>query len=292
MWFRQRSQQSENDRLRASNQRNRQRKSSSKIPRTVVNGDTKDATAQQCNAITVTVTPSRSRSDCSTLVGAQSRRRMSLLSDEDNDIDENGKEKDKALRTEQKYKKSRITKSTSRTKIPDSRPVNQQIFDNTAKSPTKTGKRRNTNLNLNALLRYKSFISGSTKKLTSEDFDRMRRKSLGETNKCRRKSSGDNILNKSTNESKNENCSKSLNLNELQLSTASSSTPLQSPSQSFDTDTDDCTNSKSLNASQSMNYTRKPSPSLFSKWSDGIHSSRKAKSHKKGFYFLFLKRKF
>lgn len=270
MWFRQRSQPSENDRLRASNQRTRQRKSSAKIPRS----DTKEIIQQQSNN---PVTPSRSRSDCSSLA----RRRLSLLSDED---DETSKEK--VLRTEQKYKKSRITKSTSRSKIvpelkiekccPNSA-ANPQQLDNTTKSPKK---RRNTNLNLNALLRYKSFISGSTKKLTSEDFDRMRRKSLGETNRARRKSSADNILNKKTNETIDENNKSNLSLEQSSL---------------FSTDqTDYCTSSPIdehlLNASQSMNHTRKSSPSLmisFPKWSmDSNHSSKKAKSHKKGFYFV------
>lgn len=272
MWFRQRSQPTENERLRASNQRARPRKSTSKIPCNTV--DSKE-TSQQNNPITIT--PSRSRNDCT---GAQSRRRLSLLSDED----ENGKEKDKVLRTEQKYKKSRITKSTSRTKIPDLKiekvcaggsNANPQLIDNTTKSPVKSAKRRNTNLNLNALLRYKSFISGSTKKLTSEDFDRLRRKSLGETNKCRRKSSGDNILDKSaTHESKDEN-----------HQTNVTQTPC------CDTGDDDCfqspTDERLLNANQSMNHTRKSSPSLmisFPKWSDSIHSSKKSKSHKKGFY--------
>lgn len=268
MWFRQRSQPTENDRMRTSNQRNRQRKSSTKNSRSTVTGDNKEPT--QPNQCTNQITPSRSRNDCSL-----ARRRLSLLSDDDENV---AKEKDKVLRTEQKFKKCRITKTTSRTKIPDlkiekvpSGTLNPQALDANIKSPAKLAKRRNTNLNLNALLRYKSFISGSTKKLTSEDFDRLRRKSLGETNKARRKSSGDNILNKSTtpNDSKDEN-------NRLNVQ--------QSKLHSNDTaDNNDTTKTTTINGAESMNHSKKSSPMIsFHKWSDSIHSSKKSKNHKKG----------
>lgn len=265
MWFRQRSQPTENDRMRASNPRTRQRKSSSKTPRST---DNKEPTQQ--NPCTNQITPCRSRNDCNL-----SRRRLSLLSDDDENV---AKEKDKVLRTEQKFKKCRITKSTSRTKIPDlkmekvpSGTLNPQALDANIKTPAKSAKRRNTNLNLNALLRYKSFISGSTKKLTSEDFDRLRRKSLGETNKTRRKSSGDNILNKSTipNDSNDEN-------NRLNVQ--------QSKLLSNDTvDNNDSIQTTTINGAESMNHSRKSSQMIsLSKWSDNIHSSKKSKNHRKG----------
>lgn len=268
MWFRQRTQQTENDRMRASNQRSRQQKSSSKNSRNTVIVDNKEPTQQ--NQCTNQIAPSRSRNDCTL-----TRRRLSLLSDDDENA---AKEKDKVLRTEQKFKKCRITKSTSRTRIPDlkiekvpSGTLNPQAFDANIKTPAKSAKRRNTNLNLNALLRYKSFISGSTKKLTSEDFDRMRRKSLGETNKARRKLSGDNILDKSTtpNDSKNEN--NRLNVQQSKLLRNDTA------------DNNDPAHTTTIDRTESMNHSRKSSPMIsFPKWSDSIHSSKKSKNHKKG----------
>lgn len=128
------------------------------------------------------------------------------------------KEKNKTLRVDQKYKKNRITKSTSRNKVHELKtdkqiPCKNVINNNsqrkmsiplldvpptiTVATPKKSSNRRNGALNLNALLRYKSFISGSTKKLTSDDFDRLRRKSLGDTNAVRRKSNPDTNKKKS-----------------------------------------------------------------------------------------------
>lgn len=122
------------------------------------------------------------------------------------------KEKNKTLRVDQKYKKNRITKSSSRNKVHELKtdkqvPCKNVINNNSqrkmsiplldvppvtvAATVKKSSSRRNGTLNLNALLRYKSFISGSTKKLTSDDFDRLRRKSLGDTNAVRRKSNPD-----------------------------------------------------------------------------------------------------
>lgn len=128
------------------------------------------------------------------------------------------KEKSKTLRVDQKYKKNRITKSSSRNKVHELKsekqiPCKNVINNNSQRKMSiplldvppvtvavavkKTPNRRNGTLNLNALLRYKSFISGSTKKLTSDDFDRMRRKSLGDTNAVRRKSNPDTHKKKS-----------------------------------------------------------------------------------------------
>lgn len=142
-----------------------------------------------------------------TVARSQSGRRLSqLLGDDANDI-----EREKTLRTDHRYKKNRVSKSASRTKIADQlvekvaaaaaadmggasavnekpRKLSIPTAADAKKSPAKAKSGRpNSNLNLNALLRYKSFIKGSTKKLTSDDFDRMRRKSLSEVNKALRK---------------------------------------------------------------------------------------------------------
>lgn len=204
MWFRPRSQPNDTERSRVSSIRNRMRskKSISKL-----DADGKDVTTKP-----ITVTPNRYRRDSGDVLRSQSGRRLSLISDNDDDVT-GTKEKNKVLRTDQKYKKNRVTKSSSRTKMPDlkiekqssgkmlnsnnssgstgagQRKLSTPLIDPT--SPVKAKARRNTSLNLNALLRYKSFISGSTKKLTSDDFDRLRRKSLGDTNKVRRKSNPD-----------------------------------------------------------------------------------------------------
>lgn len=200
MWFRPRSQPNENDRSRVASFRNRIR---SKKSVSKCETDAKDTNAAVVKPITAT--PNRIRDDSSGYVlRSQSDRRLSLLSDDD----DSAKEKNKMLRVDQKYKKNRITKSSSRTKIPDikiekknsgknlnnnsdsQRKNSTPLIDPTSSVKAKTT-RRNTTLNLNALLRYKSFISGSTKKLTSDDFERMRRKSLGDTGKIRRKSNPD-----------------------------------------------------------------------------------------------------
>lgn len=199
MWFRPRSQQNDSDRFRVASIRNRMR--SKKSISKCVDADTKESNGSVAKP--VTATPIRARD--SDVLRSQSGRRLSILSDEDDGT----KEKSKALRGDQKYKKNRVTKSSSRTKVPDlivektssnksianscsnsQRKVSTPFVDPASPVKTKTN-RRNTTLNLNALLRYKSFISGSTKKLTPDDFDRLRRKSLGDTGKIRRKSNPD-----------------------------------------------------------------------------------------------------
>lgn len=202
MWFRARSQQNENDHSRVASFRNRIRPKKS-----VTKCETDSKDHNTASAKPITATPNRIRDDGNGYVlRSQSGRRLSLLSDDD----DNSKEKNKMLRVDQKYKKNRVTKSASRTKIPDikiekpnlsknstnssscnsQRKTSTPLIDLTSPSKAKTS-RRNTTLNLNALLRYKSFISGSTKKLTSDDFERIRRKSLGDTGKIRRKSNPD-----------------------------------------------------------------------------------------------------
>lgn len=220
MWFRPRNQpnhETTTDRSRVASIRNRIRpkKSVSKDEAAInSNQDTTNAT----NEFNVTITkPNRIRDIAAAaadgsgyVLRSQSGRRLSLLCSDD---DESAKDKNKMLRVDQKYKKNRVTKSSSRTKIGPEIKIEKQnssknLLNNAASSmqrkvsstpilepvtsPAKVKTaRRNTTLNLNALLRYKSFISGSTKKLTSDDFDRLRRKSLGDTGKIRRKSNPD-----------------------------------------------------------------------------------------------------
>lgn len=216
MWFRPRSQTNHEttDRSRVSSIRNRIRsKKSISKNEAAINPDTKELNVTINKPITST--PNRIRDvaasvadGSSYVLRSQSGRRLSLLCSDD---DESTKDKNKVLRVDQKYKKNRVTKSSSRTKVvpelkvekptvgktPTNCVNNQRKLSTTplfepVTSPAKVKTtRRNTTLNLNALLRYKSFISGSTKKLTSDDFDRLRRKSLGDTNKVRRKSNPD-----------------------------------------------------------------------------------------------------
>lgn len=188
-----------------------------------------------------------SSSSSNSLPRSRSGRRPSVLSEEDDGGGGGGKEKNKALRADSKYKKNRVTKSQSRTRVapdlkvekPNSSKSNHHHHlahhnssgTNNSTSSTVNGQRkssgdqtatatatlpqpkvvkRNTTLNFNALLRYKSFISGSTKKLTSADFERIRRKSLGDNGKVRRKSNPD---------SENTNANSKTNPNETNVKT-------------------------------------------------------------------------
>lgn len=138
-------------------------------------------------------------------VRSASGRRLSLhvASNHRTVIDPNAKtEKEKVLLNDRKFKSNRVTKSSSKSKMTDLMDKTQNnvksaqlssgsprkisapmTLDASATNAKAKSARPNANLNLNALLRYKSFISGSTKKLTHEDFDRLRRKSLGENGK-------------------------------------------------------------------------------------------------------------
>lgn len=199
MWFRQRNPPNERDSFRMGSFRNRIRPK-----KTAPIADTKEPANVAVTTKPVTVAPvSRNRDDVSGLPRSRSGRRPSVLSDDD----DGAKEKNKALRSDNKYKKNRVTKSASRTRVPDlkveksnsNKTVNcvngqrklssAQLIDPTPVKAKQT--QRNSTLNFNALLRYKSFISGSTKKLTPDDFERMRRKSLADTGKVRRKSNPD-----------------------------------------------------------------------------------------------------
>lgn len=190
MWFRPRSQHNESDRFRVPSIRSRSKKSASKC----IDADGKESNTAKSNSVAT--------SNGATLPLTVGRQHVVLNCDDDST-----KEKNKVIKIDQKYKKNRVSKSSSRTKVHDlkaEKPISNKCANNSSccnnqrKSSTqlvepivlpKKPSRRNTTLNLNALLRYKSFISGSTKKLTHDDFERLRRKSLGETGTIRRKSS-------------------------------------------------------------------------------------------------------
>lgn len=211
MWFRPRNTPNHEttDRSRVASIRNRIRSKKSVSKNETVNNQD----AKELNVTIAKPTSNRIRDVAASVADgsgyvlrSQSGRRLSLLCSDDDDNSKN-----KVLLIDQKYKKNRVTKSSSRTKVVPELKVeksnsskktangvnNQRKLSSTpllepVTSPVKVKTtRRNTTLNLNALLRYKSFISGSTKKLTSDDFDRIRRKSLGDTNKIRRKSNPD-----------------------------------------------------------------------------------------------------
>lgn len=202
MWFRPRSQHNESDRFRVPSIRNRSKKAAAKL----VDADSRDS---------LSIATSNGSTLQSPLVG---RQHVALNVCDDDST----KEKNKVIRTDQKYKKNRVSKSSSRTKVHDLKPdksipnksannssscINQRKVSTQLVDPIVSPKkppRRNTTLNLNALLRYKSFISGSTKKLTHDDFERLRRKSLGETGTVRRKSNPDAHKKKSSDSKKEQ----------------------------------------------------------------------------------------
>lgn len=207
MWFRPRSQHSDSDRFRVPSIRNRSKKAAAKC----IDAESRDANT----AKTLSIAASNGSTLQSPVVG---RQHVSLNVCDDDST----KEKNKVIRTDQKYKKNRVSKSSSRTKVHDLKPdksipnksannssscVNQRKVSTQLVDPIVSPKkppRRNTTLNLNALLRYKSFISGSTKKLTHDDFERLRRKSLGETGTVRRKSNPDAHKKKSSDSKKEQ----------------------------------------------------------------------------------------
>lgn len=190
MWFRP-GQQNDSDKFGVSSIRNRiRRNKSGKETSISIDEPVNDSNKLKSNKKSKTIqSPSKIRSN------------------RDKD-DELAAEREKILLTDRKFKSNRVAKSSSKHKIADitdkqnitkiqsqstrktSVIINSDNKQNTnATIKTKTGQIK-SNLNINALLRYKSFISGSTKKLTSEDFDRLRRKSLSEsTKKSNRKAS-------------------------------------------------------------------------------------------------------
>lgn len=215
MWFLQ-GQHNENDRFRVSSIRNRirRRKSTSKS----LSSDTasSDTTDNSTNSLCVNTAASTNSKDenfgikMNTVLRSPSGRRLSIISSIHDKKLEKEIEKEKVLLTDRKFKKNRVMKSSSKSKMTDltdkqniaknqcgcgsARKISSPSMQDGKLIPLAKQKniRPNSNLNLNALLRYKSFISSSTKKLTHEDFDRLRRKSITEPAKLGRKLSAEN----------------------------------------------------------------------------------------------------
>lgn len=223
MWFRP-GQHNESDRFRVSSIRNRiRRRKSTANPSKKQNADGSSEDIVEVNPFSEL--PSSATAKENEIAGihvapvgplrSASGRRLSLHAalNHRTAIDANLKsEKEKVLLNDRKFKSNRIAKSSSKSKMADlidktqNNVKSSQLSSSSARktsapitldatannnSPKPKSVRTNANLNLNALLRYKSFISGNTKKLTHEDFDRLRRKSLGENGKLNgRRSSG------------------------------------------------------------------------------------------------------
>lgn len=113
-------------------------------------------------------------------------------------LDEMKAKENKVLLNDRKFKNNRIEKSSSRSKIlvtpTTSRkisapPAMETSIANAAVGQKKKNSRSHSNLNLNSLLKYKSLLNPSQdKRLTSEEFDKMRRKSLSEVAKAEKPS--------------------------------------------------------------------------------------------------------
>lgn len=200
MWFRP-GQQNESEPFRVSSLRNRIRRrksTSSKTKKPVVDGTSEESEKSEKRASSTNRRPS--------LHAALNLRSVAVDTTPRSD-------KEKVLLKDRKFKSNRIAKSSSKTKVVDLidktpngvKPASTSSNGNSrtaittlevpsaATIPKSKGTRMNANLNLNALLRYKSFISSTTKKLTREDFDRFRRKSLGENGKQSARKNGTNV---------------------------------------------------------------------------------------------------
>lgn len=108
--------------------------------------------------------------------------------------------KDRVILNDPKYKSNRIEKSSSRSRIvpltsrkisaPPVMEVHGKGHSTTALNtsvPQKKNARSHSHLNLNSLLKYKSLLyagSSPEKKLTTEDFEKMRKKSMSEVAKA------------------------------------------------------------------------------------------------------------
>lgn len=142
-------------------------------------------------------------------VGDQQKDNLNQVIEErlsDNDEDKKS-HKDHVILTDRKYKNNRIEKSSSRTKVHvvpvsgrkiSAPPVlsDSQLnkgqgsssssagASGSAASGLKKNGRSHSHLNLNSLLKYRSLLyTSGEKKLTSEDFDKIRKKSLSEVAK-------------------------------------------------------------------------------------------------------------
>lgn len=204
MWFRP-GQHSESDRFRVSSIRNRIRRRKSSTNKQNIDGNSQETVANNGNPfddplLSSSAADNESGTNAHLTIGAvrSTAGRRSSLHRATIDLKS---DKEKVLLNDRKFKSNRIMKSSSKSKMADlidktqynaktaqsssgsARKVSATTvpLDAPNNPPKQKNMRTNANLNLNALLRYKSFISGTTKKLTHEDFDRLRRKSLSET---------------------------------------------------------------------------------------------------------------
>lgn len=296
MWFRP-GQHNESDRFRVSSIRNRirRRKSTTNTAKKQnVEGSSGDATdnSNGCPSIDV---PSHDVENVGVHVPASgplrsaSGRRLSLhtATNHRTVIDPNAKtEKEKVLLNDRKFKSNRVTKSSSKSKIGDLIDKTQNnvksaqlnsgsarkisaptTLDATATNSKTKSARSNANLNLNALLRYKSFISGSTKKLTHEDFDRLRRKSLGENGKL----NGRRMSGAEKKQSKYDKNGTSIehSCNEF------------TDDETFHSCNDDDDDAKSSNGRHSRNASPSLTSRVAARFTDGVHKRKAAAAKQK-----------
>lgn len=211
-----------------------------------------------------------------------SGRRMSVIANKyDKDKE---REKEKVLLLDRKFKNNRVMKSSSKGKVidvavdkqkPNASGAVRKLSVTNVDSKTKSA-RPNTNLNLNALLRYKSFISNTTKKLTHEDFDRLRRKSITDPGKLSRHFSGSDNEQKSIS-GDNNNGLELRNKNRDDNGNVLDRRRLDSDEEVFHSCNED---------EQNQIHSRKSSPSLTARvaarFSEGMaKSGKKSKSNKK-----------
>lgn len=281
MWFRA-GQVGDSDRFRVSSIKNRirRRKSTTKSLSTdsssdVVDNATNSDTNSAKDAVTVSTKDENTGVQPPPVLRSPSGRRMSIIATKHDK--EKEREKERVLLTDRKFKNNRVMKSSSKGKVIDvvdkpkpstagsaTRKVSVPSIENKAKVT-----RPNSNLNLNALLRYKSFIftNNPTKKLTHEDFDRLRRKSITDPAKLSRHVSSDN--DQKSVDSESELKRKDANGNELERRN-------DSEDETFHSCTEDELNN---------NHSRKSSPSLTARvaarFTEGVNKAKKTKSKKR-----------
>lgn len=170
MWFR--PGQMDTDRFRVSSFKNRMRRLKSPVKAEAVSTDEVDEDSEEKKVV-------KADDDNLIIQRSPSGRRLSKS------------DKDKLLLTDRKFKNNRVVKSSSKGKIADlekrdnlkglsSRKISAPPVLDTVEAtatvivPPKKNVRSHSNLNLNALLRYRL----SNKKLSHAEIDRMRRKSI------------------------------------------------------------------------------------------------------------------
>lgn len=194
MWFRP-GQVGDSDRFRVSSLKSRISKRKAKSDPTAQKGASSAQSTESINLIDPidnptksTPTPTTSVDEIDDIPPCPPPRKNAKNSTSSKDSKD--KDKEKILLTDRKFKNNRITKSSSKSKITDlekqksPRKISAPPILDTKQNlivPPKKNVRSHSNLNLNALLNYKNYITSSNKRLSSEDFERLRRKSLSES---------------------------------------------------------------------------------------------------------------